>query len=38
MGLFDWLKFKTSSSMPTVNPWKVGERVLAKKWERVANG
>lgn len=31
MGLFDWLKFKKSSSTPAVNPWKPGERVLAKK-------
>ena len=31
MGLFDWLKFKKSSSASNVNPWKVGERVLAKK-------
>jgi hypothetical protein len=31
MGLFDWLKFRKSSSTPAMNPWKVGERVLAKK-------
>ncbi|MBI3822411.1 MAG: hypothetical protein HY289_06995 [Planctomycetes bacterium] len=31
MGLFDWLKSKTPTSAPTHNPWKLGERVLAKK-------
>jgi hypothetical protein len=30
MGLFDWLKFKKTSAAPAANPWKVGERVLAK--------
>lgn len=29
MGLFDWLKFK-KSPVVAVNPWRVGERVLAK--------
>jgi DUF971 family protein len=31
MGLFDWLKFKKSPAVPAYNPWKPGERVLAKK-------
>src|SRR5258705_202065 len=31
MGLFDWLKSKKTTSLPAGNPWKVGERVLAKK-------
>ena len=30
MGLFDWLKSKKASA-PAANPWRVGERVLAKK-------
>ncbi len=30
MGLFDWLKFKKSSSAPAANSWRVGDRVLAK--------
>jgi hypothetical protein len=29
MGLFDWLK-KKSPAAPPANPWKVGDRVLAK--------
>ena len=29
MGLFDWLKFKKFTS-PATNPWRVGDRVLAK--------
>lgn len=32
MGLFDWLKFKKPASTASArNPWKLGERVLAKK-------
>src|ERR1043166_9659372 len=31
MGLFDWLKFKKPFSGAAANPWRVGERVLAKK-------
>jgi hypothetical protein len=31
MGLFDWLKFKTAPAPQATNPWKPGERVLAKK-------
>lgn len=30
MGLFDWLKFKKSSSAPDANRWRIGDRVLAK--------
>lgn len=29
MGMFDWL-FKKTQTAPTINTWKVGERVLAK--------
>lgn len=29
MGLFDWLKFKKASA-PPANPWRLGDRVLAK--------
>jgi hypothetical protein len=32
MGLFDWLKFKKGAA-PTGNPWRAGERVLAKKMD-----
>ncbi|MBM3995489.1 MAG: hypothetical protein FJ303_15240 [Planctomycetes bacterium] len=31
MGLFDWLTSKISSGSPAGNPWKLGDRVLAKK-------
>jgi hypothetical protein len=31
MGLFDWLKFKKSTSAAPANRWRVGERVLGKK-------
>jgi hypothetical protein len=32
MGLFDWLKSRKPAASPAaVNPWKLGERVLAKK-------
>jgi hypothetical protein len=30
MGLFDWLKRKSQPTTPTVNTWKIGDRVLAK--------
>src|SRR5215204_5695336 len=30
MGLFDWLKSK-KSSMQAANPWRPGDRVIAKK-------
>lgn len=33
MGLFDWLKYKKTAAPPASNPWNLGARVLAKKYD-----